>query len=166
MLKCRRKDLLLPSDLLQDKMEAVYLVLWRSKTSHRQAAVVQHLKITDRSAVVLLETVYRDVSAEENLYPGTPAVFRKRWDYILGILNIPSNLRLTPAGMRGGGSVEAYRNNVAISEIQWRMRLRNLQTLESYLQEVAALSLLTKLSSEVRYSIRCCSKLFRIRFSV
>ena len=67
---------------------------------------------------------------------------------------------VTPARMRGGRSGEAYRNNLPASKIQWRMRLKNLSTLEAFLQEVAALSLLTKLSPEVLHSIRCCSMLF------
>ena len=107
-----------PSDLLQDAGGAAYVVLWQSKTSQRQAASVQHLKITESRAVALLEYVYRGVSADENLYPGTPAVYRQRWNHLLSVLGIPRSLRLTPAGMRGGGSVEAYRNNVPISEIQ------------------------------------------------
>ena len=78
---------------------------------------------------------------------------------ILSVLGIPRSLHLTPAGMRGGGSVEAYRNNIPISEIQWRMTLKSLSALEAHLQEVAALSLLTKLSSEVLHSVRCCSML-------
>ena len=53
VLRCRRKDLLLPSDLLQDASGAAYVVLWQSKTSQRQAASVQHLKITESRAVSL-----------------------------------------------------------------------------------------------------------------
>ena len=169
VLRCRRKDLLLPSDLLQDAGGAAYVVLWQPKTSQRQAASVQHLKITESSSVSLLEYAYRGVSADESLYPGTPAVYRRRWNHLLSVLGIPRSLHLTPAGMRalrGGGSLEAYRNNVPTSEIQWRMRLTNLSTLEAYLQEVAGLSLLTKLSSEVLHSVRCCPRLFRSQFSV
>ena len=118
----RRKDLLLPSDLLQDAGGAAYVVLWQSKTNQRQAASVQHLKITESSSVSLLEYAYRGVSADESLYPGTPAVYRRRWNHLLSVLGIPRSLHLRPAGMQGGGPVEAYRNNVPISESQWRMR--------------------------------------------
>ena len=92
VLRCRRKDHLLPSDFLQDSGGAAYVVLWQSKTSQSQAASVQHLKITGSKAVSLLASVYRGVSADESLFPGTPAIYRRRWGHLLVILGVPRSL--------------------------------------------------------------------------
>ena len=52
VLHCRRSDLLLPSDLLNETGEdSAYLLLRQSKTMHRQAARIQHLKIESSTAV-------------------------------------------------------------------------------------------------------------------
>lgn len=44
------------------------------------------------------------------------------------------------------------------------MRIRNVSTLESYIQEVAAVSLLPELGPTVAARIKCFSQLFRIHF--
>lgn len=42
------------------------------------------------------------------------------------------------------------------------MRLRNISTLESYLQEVGAISVLTELTVETRRSILAAASLYRV----
>ena len=116
---------------------------------NRQAARVQHLKIESEYAVRLLVIIFGDADKEEMLYPGSPGVFRKRWDHLLLKLSIPEELHLTPGGLRGGGCVALYRRGCSVSDILWRMRLKNITTLESYLQEVAAMSITT--------CIQCCN---------
>ena len=46
VLRCRREDLLLPCDMMHE-CDAAFLLLRQSKTSYRQLAKVQHLKITN-----------------------------------------------------------------------------------------------------------------------
>lgn len=164
VLRLRRRELLLPSDLLDDEHSAAYVVLWKSKTSTRQPARVQHLKLVDERAIRMLETIYRMQPKERFLYHGSPSMYRTRWDYLLKLLEIPAELRLTPSGLRGGGSIELYRRGESITNIQWRMRIRNVSTLESYIQEVAAVSLLPELGPTVAARIKCFSQLFRIHF--
>lgn len=53
VISCRRSDLLLPYDLMDDSNQSAFVLLKRSKTSYRQAARVQHLKINDLAAVRL-----------------------------------------------------------------------------------------------------------------
>ena len=67
---------------------------------------------------------------------------------------------MTPGGLRGGGAVSWYRRGGSISDLVWAMRLKQVATLEAYLQEVAAISLLTELSAESRHSIRAAAALF------
>ena len=164
VLAATRRDLLLPDDLLDDNHKAAYLVLWKSKTSKRQPSRVQHVKVVHPKAVNLLSEVYGAVPSGERLCHGSPSMFRNRWNLLLRWLEIPPEVRLTPAGLRGGGAIELYRGGESISNIQWRMRIRHQATLEAYVQEVAAVSLLPDLPTGVSDRIRAFSNLFRIRF--
>ena len=159
VLRCRRSGLLLPRDVLDDESDAAFVLLARSKTSYRSKAVVQHLKIDDRYVITLLDKVYCGYDGATPLYHGSPSVYRHRWNKLMMILNC-NGLAVTPGGLRGGGAVSAYREGKSLQEIMWRMRLRSQQTLESYLQEVSALSVLTAVSKEGLHSIRCSASLF------
>ena len=157
VIACLRQHLLLLSDLLEESTGAAFvLLLQRSKTSARNPAKIQHFKITDDFAVRLLELIYADLPLDRPLYFGSTSMFRRTWDFLLTSLGVPASLRVTPGGLRGGGAVAAYRASVPISEIQWRMRIRNQ---EAYIQEVAAVSLLNLLTAESIRRIRISSKL-------
>ena len=161
VLQCRRKHLLLPDDVLVSaQSHAAFVVLESSKTSRRRGPRVQHLKISDAFVVWLLGRIFGDLRREDFLFGASPSAFRSRWDYLLQLLGVPKRSQLTPGGLRGGGAVEAYRTGTSISEIQWRMRLKQQSTLESYLQEVAAMSALTELPASSRRSIQSCASLF------
>ena len=164
VLASTRRDLLLPVDLLDNDHEAAYLVLWKSKTSKRQPSRVQHLKIMQPRGVSLLTAVYSQMTGTERLYHGSPSMFRHRWNLLLKWLEIPPEIRLTPGGLRGGGAIELHRGGESISDIQWRMRIRQQITLEAYIQEVAVVSLLPDLPRDTSDRIRAFSGLFRIRF--
>ena len=103
----------------------------------------------------------------ELLFPGSPGVYRRRWDKLLGALEIPGRCKLTPGGLRGGGAVAAYRSKRPIADIQWTMRLQNQATLAYYLQEVSAESVLPKLSKRARENVLTSSSLlpFLLRYS-
>lgn len=160
VLKCHRRDLLLPRDLLEEELASTYLLLQASKTSSRGPARVQHLKIDDDYVTKLLDRTFGLDDPNQLLYSGSPAVFRGRWNFVLSRLGVPREALLTPGGLRGGGAVEGYRRGLAVTELQWRMRLRSLATLESYLQETAASSALTSLPIETLRSVRAAAALF------
>lgn len=128
----------------------------------RQAARVQHLKITNATAVDYLNKVYALAMPDQQLYAGGAQGFRRRWDHILKCLDINSEAHLTPGGLRGGGAVTHYREGGSISDLLWRMRLKNISTSESYLQEVGALSVLTSLTQSSRRRILVASSFFRL----
>ena len=50
----------------------------------------------------------------------------------------------------------------SVSDIQCRMRIRHLQTLEAYIQEVAALSALTELSDAFHFRIPPSVSIFEV----
>lgn len=120
VLRCKRKHLLLPGDLLEESGSSAYLLLESSKTSRRSSSRVQHLKITDEYVVRLLGRIYSFLDKDCFLFAGSPAAFRTRWNSLLSTLGIPSSANLTPGGLRGGGAVESYRRGLPVSDIQWR----------------------------------------------
>lgn len=65
-----------------------------------------------------------------------------------------------PWKFEGRGAVFAYRQGQELQKILWRMRLRQLQTLENYLQEVATDAFLHKLSTSTKLKIFLLSELF------
>ena len=119
------------------------------------------MKLSEPAVVKFLEAVWRDLPPEELLYPSSPGVYRRRWDRILKILGVPLTLGLTPASLRAGGAVAAFRKGVAVNDLLWRMRLQSLATLEYYLQEMAAVSILPELEPKVRKVVRSGAVLYK-----
>ena len=148
------------SDDMMHESSAAFLLLRSSKTSYRQAARVQHLKISNNYVVNLLRRIYLDADSDEDLFAGSAQIFRRRWDYLLQMLDVKHCPGVTPGGLCGGGAVAFYRKGGSVSELLWAMRLKQIATLESYLQEVAALSFLKELSSPSLASIRAAASLF------
>ena len=160
VLRCRRKDLLLPADLLEEQANAVYLCFPSSKTASRGRSRIQHTKVVDKAAIGWIELIFGDLPAEALLWPHSPAAFRYRWNLLLRWLGIPKGLALTPGGLRGGGAVHRYRGGASLGEIQWVMRLKQVATLEHYLQELAAVTALTEVPPNGRSRIRAAAALF------
>ncbi|CAE7507505.1 unnamed protein product [Symbiodinium necroappetens] len=160
VLKCRRRDLLLPGDLLDDDSRCIFLNLRESKTSTRGRPKVQHTRVSDARAVELIERAFVNLDAEDLLWPSSPSTYRYRWDFLLRQLDVPRGLALTPGGLRGGGAVQRYRLGVTPGELQWAMRLKHISTLEHYLQELAAVTALTEVSDHGRSRIKTAARLY------
>ena len=77
------------------------------------------------------------VCGSELLYPGSGSAFRYRWNHLLRTLLVPSAASLTRGCLRAGGTVELYRQGMQIMDILWSLRLKNLETLQHYLQEIS-----------------------------
>ena len=163
-LAASRKHLLTPENLLENEHMAVYLRIEKPK-SRRRAARVQHVKVAHAGVVKFLQEVWQDLKPDERLYPGSSSVFRRRWDRLLQVLGIPKSARLTPASLRAGGAIAAFRAGAKIDELLWQMRLRSTSTLEFYLQEMAAVSVLPNLQPSVRRRIKVASVLAAKIFS-
>ncbi|CAE7464969.1 unnamed protein product [Symbiodinium sp. CCMP2456] len=156
VLKARRRDLLTPADLLDPHHKWVYLKIGKPK-SRKRAAKVQHVKLDDPQIVAFVSLIWEELDPNELLYPGSAGVYRRRWDRLLSLLGIPGYLGLTPGSLRGGGAVTAFNKGLGISDLLWRMRLRSATTLEYYLQETAAVSVLPRLPKKVRKRIVAAS---------
>ena len=161
VISCRRRDLLLPSDLCSD-VGAAFLRLQRFKSLLRQPARVQHMRVADEQAVTIIHMVFHQLQPDDLLFPGSHHQYRRRWDLLLKDFGINKGSSLTPGGLRGGSAVFHYHAGKPIADILWMMRLRSQTTLESYLQEVAALNVLGPLSASSKSSIKAFAATFSL----
>ena len=157
-LRARRQDLLLPSETGSD-LQALFINIEKSKTSYRGRGIIQHTKVVEELALEVTERVCGALRPEESLYPATPSTYRRRWDALLHCLQIDKSWGLTPGTLRAGGAIYAYHQGLQVTEILWLMRLRNLTTLESYLQSAAAMNILLKLPEHVRIRVHSFAQL-------
>jgi hypothetical protein len=64
--------------------------------------------------------------------------------------------------MRAGGAVKMYRTDEDISKLMWKMRLKNVETLQHYLQEVGAESAFLQLPDRSKTAVVAASALFEV----
>ncbi len=158
-LKATREDLVLPSDRLDGQSSLAFLRIRNPKTRKRGKGVVQHLSIEEPGVVKLLEKTYSSFAEGAALCPMSSSSFRRRWDAILEYLQIPSRLEITPGGLRGGGCVHAFNCGTDLPRLMWKMRIKHQGTLESYLQEVVAATVLNSLSPQSRQHVGVAASL-------
>jgi len=146
----RRESLTLPSDALFS-FEDAFLYIADPKT--KRFARHQHSRIADPSIVAMLEVGFKHMSHDSPLWPYSKAAYRKCWNEVLRFLGVPHTVAdggPTPGSLRGSGATDLYMQKLDIPKIQWLGRWQRLQTLEYYLQEVAAKTLLPSLAKESR----------------
>lgn len=160
VLRARRFELVLPRDLMTSETTKAYLQVSEPKSRRRSSGRVQHASIEDSHVVKFITRVFGSLDESDFLYLITGGSFRRRWDRLAEFLGIHKSLKLTPGCLRSGGCVYAYRQGQELQKILWRMRLRQLQTLENYLQEVATDAFLHKLSASTKRKILLLSELF------
>ena len=136
VLGALRGHLVLPCDLGQSDGPC-FLRICKPKPGRRGMGRVQHSKILDQNVVRFLENLFGQRRANEKIYSGSPSAFRTRWNKLLLALGIPKDFELTPAGLRAGGTVHLYRSGTPILDILWALRLKNVETLQHYLQEIS-----------------------------
>ncbi len=110
------------------------------------------MKVTDVIACKILRKVFYELSPDEQLFGASSYQFRKRWDMVMNILAGGDGLKLTPG--------HHYKRGMHIADLLWMMRLRSQSTLESYMQEVAAMNVLVTLSKTSRTKISLMSRSF------
>ena len=152
-----RKELILPVDLLSEDSNVLYLKILKPKTRHRGGGVIQHISLHDKEYIQFLTALYDGADSEERLFNCSGGSFRRRWDAILSALQIPKSVGLTPGGVRGGGCVHAFQNGLDLPRLLWKMRIKHLQTLESYLQECTASTVVPELPRSSRDRVRAAA---------
>ena len=92
-IKARRRDVLLPSDVLDDSL-VVYVKISEPKT-RRRGARSQYATIVDPLVVEFVSAVWSSLAADEFLFGSTAGAFRYRWDKILHHIGVTKVHRLT-----------------------------------------------------------------------
>ena len=159
-LRALRSDLVLPSDLFLADSGVAYMGVRSPKGKLRGLGKLQHFKVQDAEIVALLEVVFAKLDRRENLYSGSAASYRRRWDAIMEALSVPRSLKYTPGSLRGGGAVAQYRKGVDLNQLMWAMRIKRIETLQHYLQEATTEVTLAKLPQQSRTKIQAAAGLF------
>ena len=149
-----RSDLLLPEDTLSDS-PVFYVHLRNPKTA--RFARKQHCKIDDPTVLAYVTAVFGSFQPSCSLFPGGPAAYRRRWNLVLGKLGVEVSMHhrgATPAVLRGSGATALYLQSEDLGLIQWRGRWAQMKTVEHYIQEVAAQSLLAQMSPSSRNIVK------------
>ena len=152
-LSASRRDLVLPSDRFEVSGDA-FLPIAEAKT--RRFMRHQHARISDYALVKFLELAFGPLGRDEPLARYGAASFRFRWNAVLSLLGVPSHVAAsgpTPGSLRGSGATEFYLQTEDVPRIAWRGLWGKVETLEDYLQEVAAQLLFTDLPPAARATI-------------
>lgn len=160
VLKATRQDLVLPADMFDPSYKALFLRVRQPKGKRRGKGRIQHSKVEAPDAVDFISRVFYPLAGCLLLFPLSSSVFRRRWEKLLDVLQIPPVLRPTPASIRGGGAILAYRRGESVQSILWRMRLKSQVTLESYLQELAAEGSLNQMPERTKERIKFASSFY------
>lgn len=160
VLKARRAHLVLPVDLGEDSFNPSFLRIEKRKPGRRGMGRVQHARIRSGVVTDFLQRHLGHLHGSVPIYPGSAACFRTRWNHILQKLQVPSGCKLTPGGMRAGGTVHLYKQGLGILDILWALRLRNVETLQHYLQEISTEITMIDLPFTCRCLILNFAKLF------
>ena len=157
LLKARRQDVLTAKDLLTEPADAPYIFIKvEQPKTRRRGARVQHCKFGYTPGLRLAEELLRTVPQSELLYPGSPSCYRRRWDFLMGRLGVGKKHKITPGSLRSGGA------GTDLTRILWAMRLKSLQTLAYYLQEVAADTVLTSFDLSIVQNIKAFQAYFKM----
>lgn len=160
VLNAARRDLVLPSDIGEYSDDTCFLRINKPKPGRRGLGRVQHARIRDVLACKFLSWVYGDSKGQEPLYPGSAGAFRTRWNILLRQLGIPTTFNITPGCLRAGGTVYLYKGGTPVMDILWLMRLKNLETLQHYLQEISTDITMIDLPFETRLLVKNLSSIF------
>eukprot|EP00438_Fugacium_kawagutii_P000120 Skav218734 [mRNA] locus=scaffold1346:878540:884943:+ [translate_table: standard] len=159
VLRADRCQLVHPNDLGVSSGPC-YLRIQKPKPGRRGMGRTQHARISEQDVVLFLSSVFSSAKADDKIYPGTTSAFRLRWAKLLEALHVPRTAELTPAGLRAGGTVHLYRRGVPIMDILWALRLKNVETLQHYLQEIATQITMIDLPLEARQMVASLNELF------
>ena len=150
-LRLTRRDLVFPEDAMMLEQSALYIFIKNPKTA--RFARRQHVRVDDRSLIFVAGALFRDKPLDTPLFGASTAVFRRQWNCLLDVLEIPRKQSVrgaTPGTLRGSGATHEYLQSANLALIQWKGRWARLRTLEFYIQEVAAQLFLFNLSPKAR----------------
>ncbi len=152
-LALRTCDILLPSATLVIP-PATNIHLRNSKLA-RLGARREHVRIDDLEVTSLLEGLLSQRPTHSPIFNGSAKDFSTLSNALLDVLNLPTGdgHGLTPASLRSGGATFWYRHTDATEWVRFRGRWASACMLEIYIQEVASLTILSKIGFNARRRI-------------
>ena len=154
VMKLTRSDVLLPSDLMTTRRHA--FIHLRDPKMRRISARREHVRVEEPLLLELLEVWLPRLKPEQRLFPMKPENMRKYHDALVTFFGIPAadGRGLTPASHRGGGATWTFEQTGDLELTRWRGRWASTsRTLEVYIQEVAAASVLPALNAGHRQRV-------------
>ena len=115
------------------------------------------MRIDDFMVVDLLEAWLPRLSASQQLFGFSASQMRAYHDHLVAFFNVPvtDGVGLTPAFHRGGGATLCFERTGNLEQTRWRGRWASTsRTLEIYVQEVSAASVLPALDARHRELVR------------
>ena len=154
ILKLRPIDIILPSALMSSEVQAFVRI--RSPKMKHVTARREHALIEEQRLVQFLEAWLPTLPRANLIFNGTPASYRRCHDLLVQFfgVGISDGSGITPASHRGGGATWFYRTTRDLQETRWRGRWADMKSLEIYIQEVGALSVLPALTIKERSKIQ------------
>jgi len=153
-LRLTRADILLPADLLTVR-RSIFVRL-RDPKNRRIAARREHVKIEDIMVVDLLSAWLPRLHPATRLFQFDAPKMRVYHDHFVSFFGVPARdgEGITPASHRGGGATLCFERTGSLDLTRWRGRWSaTSRTLEIYIQEVAAASVLPSLDASHRERI-------------
>ncbi len=147
-------DLLLPSRLMLDS-PTMYVKVKEPK-GRWSVARMEHVRVDEELLIHVLEVWTLGWPANRRLFSSSYATFRKVHDALVRFFGVCTDegVGITPGSHRGGGATFMFQELEDLNKTHWRGRWRQLRTLEVYVQEVAAVSVLPDLEPFARERIR------------
>ena len=163
-----REGFVLPCDAFSEVRE-VWLVLRHSKT--KKMTRLQHACISDPILVDFIESFWYLAAPPGEGGKRAPLLiegdartradfFRTRFDVLMRFLGVPTSQKegLTPSSLRAGGITALYRRNKDLHLLRLVGRWSNMRTMETYIQELPAVMIMTHLSEASKRRILSLSK--------
>lgn len=144
-----RQVFLLPQDFLLGQT-GFYIHIRNLKTA--RFARRQHCKIDDFSLLQFVDRAFGSMRSDESLFAGGPSAFRRRGNVVMQRLGVPCGARaggVTLAVLRGCGATYFYLACGDLSRVQWRGRWSQLRTVERYIREVGAQTIVARRIKEL-----------------
>ena len=115
----------------------------------------QHVRVHEPGLADFLEVLLIGVGWNDLVYTGSTSQLARSWAHLAAFFGIAAadKVGVTLASLRAGAATALYRSGTSFDEIQWRGRWRSRRTLEVYIQEVGALSLLATSEASQRSKI-------------
>ncbi len=110
-LQALRSDLILPAEAALEQ-KIMFIQISKPKAGRRGKGKVQHVRITDTTAVDLATAAFSNLQGKDCLLADSAGTYRRRWDKLIAAFQIPVELELTPGSLRAGGAVHSYHTNM------------------------------------------------------